>query len=130
MNLPDDRRKFCRFEVKAPYSPLRVRTLDHEAFNIEGNAYDVSEGGIRFELDRALPPGTPLEMEITLPEMHKTIGLAGAGAVHVFASVVWLEDEEDPAPYKMAATFTRFARPADAALLRDQLMVGRYRLAA
>ena len=128
MMLGAERRRFCRFEVQAAYAPLRVRTLDHEEFLWEGNAYDVSEGGLRFEADQPIRPGTPVVMEITLPEMHKA---AEPGrTVQVFANVVWLEDEEDPAPYKMAAVFTRFARPGDEARLRDQLMVGRYRLAA
>ena len=128
MKLGAERRKFRRFEVQAPYAPLRVRMLDQEAFAWEGNAYDISEGGIRFELDRAVAPGTPIVMEITLPDMHRSVG--PGRAVYVFANVVWLEDEEDPAPYKMAAVFTRFARAGDEARLRDQLMVGRYRIAA
>jgi hypothetical protein len=124
-----DRRKHARYTVMPMYSPIAVRMLDSDEFTIEGHAYDVSVGGIRFEADRAIAPGTLVALQITLPGMNGRDTGPGR-AVFVFANVVWLEDEEDPAPYKMAAVFTRFARAGDEARLQAELLDGRYRLAA
>jgi hypothetical protein len=127
-----DRRRHPRYTLSAMYSPIMMRTLDQDGFSIEGHAYDISLGGLRFEADRAIAPGTTVALQITLPGMHgHRDGAEGPGrAVFVFANVVWLEDEEDPAPYKMAAVFTRFARAGDEQRLQAELLDGRYRLAA
>jgi hypothetical protein len=50
--------------------------------------------------------------------------------VLVFANVVWLEDEDEAPPYKMAAVFTHFARAGDRERLIRQFATGRYRTAA
>ena len=124
-----DRRKFARFALDPMYTPIAARTLDSQSFDIEGNAYDISEGGIRFELDRAVQPGTKIALQITLPTMnHEDIG--PGRSVFVFANVVWLEDEDQPGPYKMAAIFTHFARAGDRERLLQQFATGRYRAAA
>lgn len=123
---PRDRRKFARFTLPAGYAPITVRTLDSDSFDIEGVAYDVSEGGIRFELDRAIKPGTQVEMKLQLP----CGGASLRRPVYAFADVVWIEDEEDPGPVKMAATFARFSSDEDGQRLREQLGTHRYRAAA
>jgi hypothetical protein len=124
-----DRRQHTRFTLPAGYTPILVRTLDREDFHIEGYAYDLSEGGVRFELDQPVAPGTAIAMQIMLPGLaHATTG--PGRAVFVFANVVWLEDEDEPGPVKMAAVFSRFARAEDLARLRGQLMGRRYRAAA
>jgi len=124
-----ERRKYPRFALEPMYTPIAVRTLESEVFDIEGHAYDISEGGMRFELDRALPPGTKVAMQITLPCMQA--GDIGPGrSIMVFANIIWLEDEEDPAPYRMAAVFTHFARAGDRERLLRQFATGRYRAAA
>lgn len=130
MNRPGaDRRRFPRFMLPTGYAPLKVRTLDRETFDIEGFAYDVSEGGIRFELDRPIEPGTQVAMEIALPGLaESTIG--PGRAVYAFANIVWIEDEDEPGPVKMAAVFARFAREVDGARLREQLTTKHYRQAA
>jgi hypothetical protein len=124
-----DRRRHTRFALQAMYAPVALRMLDTEQFTIEGHAYDVSLGGLRFEADRAIAPGTSVAIQITLPTMHGRERGPGR-AIFVFANVVWIEDEEDPAPYKMAAVFTRFAREGDQQRLQSELMDGRYRKAA
>ncbi|MBY0262890.1 MAG: PilZ domain-containing protein [Phycisphaerales bacterium] len=126
---PINRRQFTRFQLEAMYTPIAVRLLDSEVFTIEGHAYDISEGGVRFELDRAVAPGTKIAMQITLPSHD--ISEPGPGrSVFVFANVVWLEDEDEPGPVRMAAVFTHFARANDKERLIRQFATGRYRAAA
>lgn len=128
-NRITERRQFPRFVLEPMYTPVAARLLDSEVFSIEGHAYDVSEGGIRFELDQAIPPGTKIAMQITLP----CIGANDIGpgrTVLVFANVVWLEDEDEAPPYKMAAVFTHFVRACDRERLIRQFATGRYRAAA
>jgi len=124
-----ERRRFPRFELMAGYSPLKVRLLESEVFDIDGFGYDISEGGLRFEADRGIEPGTTVAFQITLPTMHSNTSGPGR-AVFVFANVVWIEDEDEPGPVKMAAVFTRFARVGDRERLLSELRTGRYRLAA
>jgi hypothetical protein len=124
---PAERRAHARFSVQPFYSPLRVRGLNETGEPVEGFIYDVSMGGLRFEADRAFAPGTPVDLHITLPLMHAP---GGRRTLEARASVVWIEDEDDPPPYKMAAVFTGFADPADEQRLRQQLNAGRYQRAA
>lgn len=124
-----NRRQFQRFTLEPMYAPVAVRTLDREVFDIEGHAYDISEGGIRFEIDRAVQPGTRIAMQITLPSSHHE-DIGPGRSVFVFANVVWLEDEDQPGPYKTAAVFTHFARAGDRERLLRMFAGGRYRLAA
>ncbi len=124
-----ERRRYPRFTLEPMYTPIAVRTLDSEVFDIEGHAYDISEGGMRFELDRPLSPGTQVAMQVTLPSMQET-EIGPGRSILVFANIIWLEDEEDPAPYRMAAVFTHFARAGDRERLLRQFATGRYRAAA
>lgn len=125
-----DRRQFPRFRLPVGYTPILVRTLDRETFDHEGFGYDLSEGGLRFELDRPVAPGTQIAIQILLPGLSESVRGPGR-AIFVFANVVWIEDEEEPGPVKMAAVFSRFARREDAIRLREQLNTQRYqRLAA
>lgn len=89
------------------YTAVRVRYLDSEHQCFEGHAYDVSEGGVQFELDYPINPGTPVAMEIDLPE-----GKGGEYAVPLVGNVVWTDDSE-PGPVRMALAITRFLRPGD-----------------
>jgi hypothetical protein len=118
-----------RFELPSMYSRIVVRLLDSERFEHEGHAFDISEGGIQFELDRAIEPGTPIAMRIDLPRAAVERS-SERRSIFVFANVVWLEDEDEPGPVRMAAVFTRFARAGDQELLRRRITSGRYALAA
>lgn len=124
-----DRRQFPRFVLNPMYTSISARLLDSEHFTIEGNAYDISEGGLRFELDRAIEPGTKIALQITLPTWNQE-DIGPGRSIFVFANVVWLEDEDQPGPYKMAAVFTHFARAGDRERLLRQFASGRYRAAA
>lgn len=129
-DLDTDRRRFTRYALPVGYSHLTVRPLaDGEEAVVEGHAYDISRGGVRFELDRAFPAGTPVAMRIDLPHTQTERSTARR-SVFVFANVIWLEDEDEPGPVRMAAAFTRFAREGDEALLMERLGAGRYSLAA
>lgn len=128
MKLRIDRREHPRFMLEPMYAPIAVRTLDDEVFDNEGSAYDISEGGLRFEADRAIEPGTKVAMQIALPHMVEDSG--PGRSVFVFANVVWLEDEDEPGPYRMAAVFSHFARAGDRDRLLRQFATGRYRAAA
>jgi hypothetical protein len=129
VKTPADRRRHQRYVLQPMYAPIAVRFLDSERFTVEGHAYDISVGGIRFELDRAVEPGTQVAMQITLPETDS--GQIGPGrSVFVFANIVWLEDEDEPGPARMAAVFAGFARAGDEQRLQRIFKSGRYRLAA
>jgi hypothetical protein len=122
---PINRRRFERFCLPHMYTGIAVRMLDQPAFDnsgesgLTGHTYDLSEGGVQFELDRALEPGTAVALRIDLPDAV-TQGWDGMGpgrAVFIFANVIWMDDSE-PGPVRMAAVFTRFARLGD----RDRLI--------
>jgi hypothetical protein len=126
---PADRRKHPRFVLPAMYTNLSIRLLSDDRFSIDGNAYDISEGGVRFEADRGVEPGTGVALQITLPSMHSSDKGPGR-AVFVFANIVWIEDEDEPGPVKMAAVFTRFARAGDRERLLAEMAQVQYKLAA
>jgi len=129
MNHANDRRAHVRYELPPMYSRVLLRTLDEDEFIWEGHAYDISEGGVRFELDRGIEPGTPVALRIDLPAALTERRVVRRSAF-VFANVVWLEDEDEIGPSRMAAVFTRFAREGDRELLLRRLSAGRYALAA
>ncbi len=120
-----NRRRFERFCLPHMYTGIAVRMLDQPAFDNDGSTgqtghtYDISEGGVQFELDRPLEPGTAVALRIDLPEavVQGWDGLGPGRAVFVFANIIWMDDSE-PGPVRMAAVFTRFARMGD----RDRLI--------
>ncbi len=114
-----NRRQHPRFAVTPSYTSARVRLLTEDSFTRPGHVYDVSEGGVRFEMDHPIEPGTPVAMEITLPEYAGSPAFVdGPGrAVFLLGNVVWC-DTEEPGPAQMALVVTRFARAGD----RDRLM--------
>lgn len=125
----EERRRHPRYALPPMYTRILVRLLDEDDFTWEGHAYDISEGGLRFELDRAIAPGTPVAMRIDLPHAHSERSTTRRAAF-VFANIVWLQDEDEPGPVRMAAVFTQFAREGDRELLFNRLMRTAYRQAA
>lgn len=109
-----NRRRYDRLPLRPMYTPVVVRTNDGERFDYEGHVYDISEGGVQFELDRPIPAGSEVTLKITLPidraidhcedEMGRT--------AFAYGNVVWTDDSE-PGPARMAVEFTRFARFGD-----------------
>ncbi|MCA9312066.1 MAG: PilZ domain-containing protein [Phycisphaerales bacterium] len=123
-----ERRRFPRYVLPSMYTNVVVRRTDEEVFGPCGHAYDVSVGGMRFELDEPLKVGDNIVVRIELP------GGESAESEPVFASgrVVWLEEEdlEDAGPVRMACVFHEFARPEDQDRLVQRLSSGRFSLAA
>jgi len=104
-----------------------VRILDDNGETLcEGHAYDISEGGMRFELDDAMKPGSCVTICIDLP--------GDTSGKHVLATcnILWVEEEdlEQPGPVRMACSFTGFTGKGDAERLAKLLVRGRYHLAA
>lgn len=132
--FPIERRRYPRFATEPMYTAVKVRLLDGDPLEHEGHAYDVAEGGCRFELDRPIAMGTGVAMQLLLPTLLAN-PLAGSAdgqgrAVTVFGNVVWLAGEDEPGPAQMAVAFTRFARDDDRDRLLRELRTGRYRAAA
>jgi hypothetical protein len=131
MHSGKDRRRYQRFVLPSMYTEVEVRPLDSEKFEWKGHAYDVSEGGMRFELDRPIEPGTQIAVRLQLPgAQHLTI--TERRPVYAFANVVWIEEDdiEQGGPVRLACVFTRFVMPGEEARLRARLRSGRYSLAA
>jgi len=114
------------------YTPVRVRRLDDPVFAHAGHAYDISEGGVRFELDEPIDPGTPIAIQITLPSggQGSDADIGPGRAVFVLGNVVWVSEEDLPGPVRCAAAFARFARAGDRERLMHRLVAGRFARAA
>jgi hypothetical protein len=127
-----DRRRFPRFTLPVAYTPIDVRLLHGKSFALHGHVYDISEGGLRFELDKPIPQGARIAMRITLPDWAD--GRSGTTSrpptVLAFGTIVWIEDEDEPGPVKMAAVIDEFCRAADRERLLSTFASGRYRMAA
>jgi hypothetical protein len=111
-----ERRRHARFKVAPMYTTLHVRrTADADGpAEFDGHVYDISEGGVRFEIDEPLPEGAVIEVEIGLPGCRRLIEASGK-VVRVNAA------EDDPGPRRMALMFDRFADPASREALRSYL---------
>lgn len=123
-----NRRKFERFVVSPMYTEVKVCALDEHRPTFLGHAYDVSEGGVQFELDRAIAPGTTVAMELTFPGSAYSTD-EGGNTVVVIGNVVWADDSE-PGPVRMAIAITRFAKDVDRERLIRQLSTQRVKRAA
>lgn len=113
MPQPVERRKHERFATAPMYTRISARTYDEAGFSRHGHAYDVSEGGVRFELDAPVDPGTPMDVQITLPAsvVGRTDG-APTRPIYAMGTVVWCETTE-PGPAKLAVEFSCFAHESD-----------------
>lgn len=99
-----NRRDVTRVSVTAAYSSVAV-TADGSLEPLSGHIYDISEKGLRFEVDRALPVGSLVELELLVPPEE---------SIRVTARVVRVYDEaDDPGPRRMGAEFTGFDSPGD-----------------
>jgi hypothetical protein len=96
------------------YTPVSVGRLTGNRKPLEGHSYDICEGGVQFELDRPIKPGTEVSIQITLPEDPRdpdSTTLTGR-SVMAYGNVVWMDNTE-PGPVRMAATFSRFFNEGD-----------------
>lgn len=124
-----NRRRYERLTVPPMYTEVKVCSLESVLPTLEGHAYDVSEGGVQFELDSILPPGTPVAMELKFPGSAFEELEPRENMVVVVGNIVWADDSE-PGPVRMAVAITRFARETDRERLRKQLSRGRSARAA
>lgn len=124
-----NRRRFERFAVSPMYTDVKVCSLASVLPTLDGHAYDVSEGGVQFELDSILPPGTPVAMELTFPGSVYDDLEPRANTVVVVGNIVWADDSE-PGPVRMAVAITRYARETDRERLLKNLSKGRVSRAA
>lgn len=129
MSTAVNRRCFQRFTLEPMYTPVLVRVQGHELEAIEGHVYDISEGGVRFELDRAVPEGSEITLQVTLPTTDpREIG--PGRALSASGRVVWVDDSDGIPPVKMAAEFSRFVHADDRDRLIKAFSSGRFRMAA
>jgi len=110
-----ERRIFPRLRLTPGYSAAYVQVIENGVARIlDGHVYDVSEGGVRIELDEALPIGT--DVSICLQLSGAAAGIFAAGnIVRVF------DDGDDPGPRRMALSFRRFLNARDRVRLREVL---------
>lgn len=128
-NIAINRRRFERFAVRPMYTTIAVRLMTEEKFTLSGHAYDISEGGVQFELDCPVDPGTAIAVEIALPELGDVEDEGPGRSVFVMGNVVWADDSE-PGPVRMAMVITRFARAGDKERLLKRLTRTRMQRAA
>lgn len=126
-----DRRKHPRYVLPSMYTEIAVRPIEEETFRFAGHAYDISEGGMRFEIDDALEPGSSAAIRIQLPGAQ-WMRPADRRPVYVMANIVWVEqdDLDHPGPVRMACVFRTFVQEGDRERLMRRLMSGRFSLAA
>jgi len=130
MAQPTERRRHERFATAPMYTTISVRTHEENGFSRHGHAYDISEGGVRFELDVPIDPGTPVAVQLALPAAAIAAGDTGPGrAVFALGNVVWC-DISEPGPAIMAVAFTRFARDGDRERLLKPFKTGALRRVA
>ncbi len=95
-----------RLKLPAMYTLLRVRQTGDQRYRWTGHIYDISQSGMRFELDAPLPAGTEVEVRGMLPGSHQV-------TFHATGRIVRMHDEEEMGPCRMGMTFTRFNHDID-----------------
>ena len=102
-----DSREYPRLRLPAMYTFVRVRPKGHERYCWTGHIYDVSESGMRFEIDEQLQAGQEIEVRAMLPgASHITFNASGR--------VVRLHDDSDEAgPIRVGMVFDTFTRQID-----------------
>src|SRR5438309_785439 len=83
-----NRRRFERLRLQPMYTTLTLCRLDNQRI-LEGHSYDISEGGVQFELDEPVEAGTPVAIEIALPRAGR-----GPTTIEVLGNVVWMDESE------------------------------------
>lgn len=127
---PIDRREHERFALAPGYTAISVRPRAGGQWH-EGHAYDISEGGVRLDLDDRIPPGTIVEIKVDLPRS----GLRGPAEdadetmIAATGTVVWCDDE-DPGAVRMGVRIAAFANTADRERLLRRLSAGLFLRAA
>jgi len=122
-----NRRSYERFAVKPGYTSASIRIDPNEiAYGLEGYVYDLSEGGIRFDLDTPIESGRTISMRINLPGI---VGEPDERAVFVTGEVVWC-DVDETGDAKMAMSISKFDRDGDKQRLIRAISCSGYQRAA
>ena len=77
MDEATDRRRHPRYLLPSMYTSVDVRPLSSDEYQWSGHAYDISLGGLRFELDHPIEPGTRVAIRIELPGAERLRRLLG-----------------------------------------------------
>ena len=110
-----ERRQHERFSLAPMYSDVTVQGVENLSIDrLGGHAYDISESGVRIELDEAIEVGQGVALHMSLPGQDTPMFVA--------ADVVWVNDElDDPGPRRMALRFTDFLIDTERQRLRAYL---------
>lgn len=102
-----EQRQYPRIKVPAMYTLIRARVVGSNKYTWTGHIYDVSLGGVRFELDCPVEVGTELEIRGMLPgSEHTTFRVIGkVSRIH--------SDADEPGPCIMGLEFESFRSPMD-----------------
>jgi len=76
-----EHRRSPRLRLPMMYTVVRAGGRDGSGFEWMGRAYDISATGMRFELDRELPPGEGLRVRVLLPGRTRQMALHALGHV-------------------------------------------------
>lgn len=102
-----DARQSPRLKLPAMYTLVRVKPTGEDRYRWTGHIYDISETGMRFELDNALQPGMTIEIRAMLPGTeHITFSAAGR-IIRIH------NDMGDKGPMRMGMIFDKFSREND-----------------
>ena len=114
----EEHRSRPRLALAPMYSSVRVRPEGRQRFTLSGHIYDISETGMRFEMDRSITPGTRVDIRATLPGPQRI-------DVHASGRIVRLHDDDDePGPIRMGMVFETFSRQVDRTQLSEYLATG------
>ncbi len=105
-----DARRHPRKPLPAGYADVRVRRAGQPHFQLTGHAYDISRGGVRFELDEPLECGEQVEIEVRLPEARRR-------PIRARGVMVRLHEADEVGPVRMGLQFTALDSSADRAAL-------------
>jgi len=108
-------RRSPRLKLPPMYTLVRVKPEGAERFRWTGYIYDISETGMRFEVDAPVEPGTRLEVRAMLPGIFHTTFNAAGTVVRIH------DDDENAGPCRMGMIFDRFEADEDRLRLQDYL---------
>jgi len=113
-----------RFAVPAMHVPVTIRRITSMTLQrLDGHVYDLSRGGMRFEIDQPLSVDEHIHFALDLP--------CGEGSVAGTARVVRVHDElDDPGPRRMAVQFISFDDETNLSRLEHYLEQRQLRKAA
>jgi len=110
-------RQHPRIKLPAMYTLVRVRPTGYARYCWTGYVYDISQSGMRLELDEALPAGTRVDVRVMLPGHQTTTTFHASGTI--------IRSHEDDlliaGPVRMGMTFESFPYLGDERRLIDYI---------